>query len=129
MGETPIGIPPVLYVKWAGGSSILRAASRTCLPWKRLKGDFIVSARAEFIGPGAEAHRKIGWTARSPMDAGFATANNNAHVLSFDGKRLGISHYSVKDKGERAWVRRARIIGPGRDRVQRSRPDPMMPAA
>ena len=38
--------------------------------WKRLKGDFIVSARAEFLGPGVEAHRKIGWMARASMEAG-----------------------------------------------------------
>ncbi len=34
------------------------------------------------------------------LDTGFATANNNDHVLSFDGKRLGISHHSAEDKDE-----------------------------
>jgi len=29
-----------------------------------------------------------------------STANNNDHVLSFDGKRLGISHHSAGDKDE-----------------------------
>src|SRR6476661_5196544 len=32
--------------------------------WKRLTGNFILSARAHFIGPGVEPHRKIGWTIR-----------------------------------------------------------------
>jgi Tol biopolymer transport system component len=36
----------------------------------------------------------------STLDTGFAAANNNDHVLSFDGKRLGISHHSAGDKGE-----------------------------
>ncbi|MCK7473244.1 MAG: hypothetical protein MZV49_06340 [Rhodopseudomonas palustris] len=36
----------------------------------------------------------------STLDTGFATANNNDHVLSFDGKRLGISHHSPDDAGE-----------------------------
>src|SRR5258707_13935545 len=27
--------------------------------WKRMKGDFILTARAAFIGKGVEAHRKI----------------------------------------------------------------------
>ena len=36
----------------------------------------------------------------SKIDTGFATANNNDHVLSFDGKRLGISHHSAEDKDE-----------------------------
>lgn len=34
------------------------------------------------------------------IDTGFATANNNDHVLSFDGKMLGISHHSQEDAGE-----------------------------
>jgi TolB protein len=34
------------------------------------------------------------------LDTGFATANNNDHVLSFDGKRLGLSHHSADDKDE-----------------------------
>jgi regulation of enolase protein 1 (concanavalin A-like superfamily) len=38
----------------------------------------------------------------SSLDTGFATANNNDHVLSFDGKRLGISHHSAEDKDESA---------------------------
>jgi Tol biopolymer transport system component len=33
------------------------------------------------------------------IDTGFATANNNDHVLSFDGKMLGISHHSAEDDG------------------------------
>jgi TolB protein len=34
---------------------------------------------------------------RTVIDTGFATANNNDHVLSFDGKMLGISHHSKED--------------------------------
>lgn len=35
----------------------------------------------------------------SEIDTGFATANNNDHVLSFDGTMLGISHHSADDDG------------------------------
>jgi TolB protein len=35
----------------------------------------------------------------SKINSGFATANNNDHVLSFDGKMLGISHHSKDDSG------------------------------
>jgi quercetin dioxygenase-like cupin family protein len=31
------------------------------------------------------------------IDTGLATANNNDHVLSFDGRMLGISHHSKED--------------------------------
>lgn len=34
------------------------------------------------------------------IDTGFATANNNDHVLSFDGSMLGISHHSEDHDGE-----------------------------
>jgi Tol biopolymer transport system component len=33
------------------------------------------------------------------MDTGFATRNNNDHVLSFDGTQMGISHHSADDNG------------------------------
>lgn len=35
----------------------------------------------------------------SPLDTGFGIHNNNDHVLSFDGKQLGISHHSPDDSG------------------------------
>jgi hypothetical protein len=38
--------------------------------------------------------------ASRPLDTGFATRNNNDHVLSFDGTLLGISHHSADDKGQ-----------------------------
>jgi Tol biopolymer transport system component len=31
------------------------------------------------------------------IDTGFATSNNNDHVLSFDGKMIAISHHSAED--------------------------------
>ena len=33
------------------------------------------------------------------MNTGFATRNNNDHVLSFDGTLMGISHHSADDSG------------------------------
>jgi TolB protein len=36
--------------------------------WKRMTGNFILSTRARFIGPGVEAHRKIGWTIRASLE-------------------------------------------------------------
>ncbi|HMJ17253.1 MAG TPA: hypothetical protein VK478_02600 [Gemmatimonadaceae bacterium] len=33
------------------------------------------------------------------IDTGFATRNNNDHVLSFDGRMLGISHHTAEDSG------------------------------
>jgi TolB protein len=50
--------------------------------WRRLKGNFILTSRPEFIGKGVEPHRKIGWIVRSSLDA------NSPHgvvVLHGDG--------------------------------------------
>ena len=33
------------------------------------------------------------------INTGFATRNNNDHVLSFDGRMLGISHHTAEDSG------------------------------
>ena len=33
------------------------------------------------------------------INTGFATRNNNDHVLSFDGRRIAISHHAVEDSG------------------------------
>ena len=33
------------------------------------------------------------------MNTGFATRNNNDHVLSFDGRMMAISHHAVEDSG------------------------------
>lgn len=33
------------------------------------------------------------------MNTGFADRNNNDHVLSFDGKMMGISHHTAEDNG------------------------------
>lgn len=51
--------------------------------WKRMTGNFILSARASFVGPGVEAHRKIGWTIRPSL------ATNAPHVTAaFHGNGL-----------------------------------------
>src|SRR5260370_33309367 len=36
--------------------------------WKRLRGNFILTARTAFIGKGVEAHRKIGWIVRPGLE-------------------------------------------------------------
>jgi TolB protein len=36
--------------------------------WKRTTGNFILSARAHFLGAGVEEHRKIGWTIRPSLE-------------------------------------------------------------
>lgn len=37
------------------------------LVWKKLSGDFILRARAEFQGEGVHPHRKLGWIVRADL--------------------------------------------------------------
>jgi TolB protein len=61
------------------GANMWFATDEGHFVWKRIKGDFIVSARLELLGKGVEAHRKIGWMARSTMDTGSAQASAVVH--------------------------------------------------
>jgi len=36
----------------------------------------------------------------APLDTGLCIHNNNDHVLSFDGRQLGVSHHSAADGGQ-----------------------------
>lgn len=47
--------------------------------WKRLKGDFILRARVEFIGKGTEEHRKTGWIIRNSLKKKSAHINTAIH--------------------------------------------------
>src|SRR6266536_5451303 len=38
--------------------------------WRRIQGNFILTARARFNGPGVEPHRKFGWSVRSGLETG-----------------------------------------------------------
>lgn len=49
------------------------------LAWKRMTGDFILTARAHFDGDGAGPHRKLGWTVRAGLDADAAHASAAVH--------------------------------------------------
>ncbi len=47
--------------------------------WKRMKGNFIATLRAEFVGEGTNPHRKIGWMARTSLDPGSPEVSTVAH--------------------------------------------------
>ncbi len=47
--------------------------------YKRMKGDFILRTRAQFVGEGVELHRKLGWMVRSTLDADSPHVNAVVH--------------------------------------------------
>ena len=48
--------------------------------YKKMKGDFILHTRAEFVGPkGVEEHRKVGWMVRKDLDGKSPHVNAVVH--------------------------------------------------
>ncbi|MEZ4658985.1 MAG: hypothetical protein R2911_15585 [Caldilineaceae bacterium] len=47
--------------------------------WKQLTGNFIVTMQAEFVGPGVNAHRKLGWMVRSSLATDSANVSTGIH--------------------------------------------------
>jgi TolB protein len=64
--------------------------------WKRMRGDFILTTRVQFIGEGVEEHRKIGWMVRSSLDSDATHVNATVHgngltSLQFRRSKSGIT--------------------------------------
>ena len=47
--------------------------------YRRIMGDFIVTARARFVGEGVDLHRKLGWIVRESLDTGSMHVNACVH--------------------------------------------------
>src|SRR5262249_29454933 len=47
--------------------------------WKKMRGDFILQTRVELVGPGAQAHRKLGLIVRKTLDADSPYADVAVH--------------------------------------------------
>ncbi len=79
-GHTDVGSPKIpgsasydpasgTYTLTGGGANIWSTNDEFQFLWKKMKGDFIVRTRVEFVGAGVEPHRKIGWMARASLDS------------------------------------------------------------
>ncbi|MBZ0300321.1 MAG: biopolymer transporter TolR [Anaerolineae bacterium] len=47
--------------------------------WRRMRGDFIATVRAEFIGLGVNPHRKLGWMARASLQTSAPAVSTGIH--------------------------------------------------
>ncbi|HEY3853872.1 MAG TPA: biopolymer transporter TolR [Verrucomicrobiae bacterium] len=52
--------------------------------WKKMKGDFILRARIEFVGKGAVDHRKVGWMIRPSLEGDAPYADCAIHGSGLD---------------------------------------------
>jgi TolB protein len=78
-GSTTYDAEHQTYLIAGGGPNIWGDRDNFHFVWKRMRGNFIVSARAEFIGTGVEPHRKLGWMVRASLDPGSANVNAAVH--------------------------------------------------
>ena len=67
------------YTIAGAGANIWGAHDEFHFVWKRMRGNFIVSTTAAFIGTGVEPHRKLGWMARASLDMGSANVSAGVH--------------------------------------------------
>jgi len=67
------------YTFTAGGTNMWGPRDEFHLAWRKIKGDFIVRARVEFVGQGVDPHRKLGWIARSSLDADAPYVDGAVH--------------------------------------------------
>ena len=81
--------------------------------WKRLKGDFILTAQVEFVGDGVEPHRKVGWMVRESL---AADASHVSAVVHGDG--LASLQYRPETKAETG-EKKMRVEGPDVIRLTR----------
>src|SRR5215510_11257465 len=67
------------YTITGSGSNMWAGRDEFHFVWKRMKGNFILRARVEFLGKGVDPHRKIGWIVRSGLDTDSAHVNATVH--------------------------------------------------
>ena len=68
------------YRMGAAGINMWGTTDQFQFAWNKLKGDFIVRARVEWIGQGVDPHRKAGWIARKSLDHDAAYVDACVHA-------------------------------------------------
>src|SRR5215212_7823332 len=68
-----------MYTVEGSGTNMWGARDEFHFVWRRMRGDFILTARASFVGRGKEAHRKLGWQVRASLDADSPHAGAVVH--------------------------------------------------
>jgi TolB protein len=78
-GKTTYNPATQEYTMEGAGMNMWANSEQFNFLWKKLKGDFIISANVRFIGEGTSPHRKIGIMARNSLDAGSAYVDAAVH--------------------------------------------------
>ncbi len=85
------------YILTGSGENIWFNSDQFHFAWKKLKGDFILTADVRFTGEGSHEHRKAGWMIRDGLEG------NAPHVsAAVHGDGLASLQYRVDSGGETA---------------------------
>ena len=68
-----------VYQLAGSGANVWAARDAFHFAWRKLKGDFILTARGQLAGRGVDPHRKFGWMIRTALDSSSAHASAVVH--------------------------------------------------
>lgn len=67
------------YIVSGAGDNVWGDHDEFQFVWKRMKGDFILDTKAEFLGNWVDYHRKVGWMVRKTLDGNSPHVNAVEH--------------------------------------------------
>ncbi len=91
-GSTTYDKKTKVYTLTGGGYNIWFNRDEFQFAYKKLKGDFTLTANFEFIGEGKEAHRKIGWMVRESLADSAVHISAVAHGDSLTVLQWRVQH-------------------------------------
>ena len=78
-GKTVYDSDKQIYTIEGAGTNIWFDRDEFQYAWKKIKGDFILTAQVEFIGKGVNPHRKLGWMVRQSLNASSPHVSATIH--------------------------------------------------
>lgn len=78
-GSTSYDAEKQAYTLSGSGANMWFDRDEFHFAWKRMKGDFILRARAHFLGEGVDPHRKLGWIVRPSFETDAPHVNVAVH--------------------------------------------------
>jgi TolB protein len=68
-----------VYQLTGSGANVWAARDAFHYAWRKMKGDFILTARGQLVGKGVDPHRKFGWMIRRSLDSAAVHASAAVH--------------------------------------------------
>ncbi|HEX8236082.1 MAG TPA: DUF5050 domain-containing protein [Abditibacteriaceae bacterium] len=78
-GSAEYSVERQQYTIAGAGTNMWLDSDQFHFVWKRLTGNFIVQAQADFVGQGVDEHRKLGWIVRTGLEANSTHINAVVH--------------------------------------------------